>query len=377
MRVTVYCPDTHLQYDGMTPESTGVGGGVTARIRMAAALASLGDDVEVFANCSGPSTHAGVRWHPLHKAADHSSAGVLIVHSSGGALDVTSAASLAIEAKLRILLVSGVPRPNGADRVRWDAIYPPSNFIADVIRRDWNMPGVELFTSPYGVRRFASWSNPDRDPYRLIYTSHPSKGFESAKAVLRLLRARDPRFVLHVFGGDRLWGQAERDLGGEPGVCYHGMVGQDRLWRAYTNCGFALHLQSRPEPFGICLVESMAAGCVAVASPVGAYTEILRNSENGFLVEGFHEDPATHLRAANLILDCVANRCTTEAIRCAAAKGPLNWVDVARAWRQHWQWLLDGASLPAGHSICPDCGASRLECDDGMHCVACGGYRPR
>jgi glycosyltransferase involved in cell wall biosynthesis len=339
MRVVFYCPDRHILYNGETPDSSGIGGGITARIRMAAALAALGDDVEVYANCSEAGTYDGVRWFSLdHKPEGR--ADVLIVHSSGGALDVSSAATLPVDAKFRILFVSGFARLAGAEAIRWDVIYPPSEFIADVIRREWQMPEVPIFVAPYGVRRFTAVDESVRDPHRLIYTSHPSKGFESAIAVVRLLRERDSKFVLHVYGGDRLWGQAERDLSGEPGVVYHGMVGQEELWSAYLASGFALHLQDRLEPFGICLVESMAAGCIAIASPVGAYVELIRDGETGLHVAGYHGDPATRVQAANLILACLGDPRRAQAIRNAAAHAPLEWSQVAERWHAHWQGVL-------------------------------------
>ena len=44
-------------------------------------------------------------------------------------------------------------------------------------------------------------------------------------------------------------------------------------------------MASKPEGFGIVYLEAMAAGCVAVGTADQGIADILRNGENGFLVE--------------------------------------------------------------------------------------------
>ena len=50
-RVAIFCPDRHILYDGRTPDEVGVGGGITARVRMARALARRGHEVHMIVNC--------------------------------------------------------------------------------------------------------------------------------------------------------------------------------------------------------------------------------------------------------------------------------------------------------------------------------------
>src|SRR5207249_190685 len=83
----LYCPDRHLAYDGATPDRVGVGGGVTARIRIAEALARRGHKVCVVCNCPVEVTHAGVRYVPLDDVT-RIDAEVLVLHTSGGGLDL-------------------------------------------------------------------------------------------------------------------------------------------------------------------------------------------------------------------------------------------------------------------------------------------------
>ena len=62
--VTIYCPDHHLVYDGRTADRQGIGGGVTARIRLSRALASLGHRVTMLVSCPREDTYNAVRYVP-------------------------------------------------------------------------------------------------------------------------------------------------------------------------------------------------------------------------------------------------------------------------------------------------------------------------
>jgi glycosyltransferase involved in cell wall biosynthesis len=90
--------------------------------------------------------------------------------------------------------------------------------------------------------------------------------------------------LLHVYGGSKLWGEEDAPFLLEPGVVDHGMVGQKDLARALMGMGFSIHLQTRQEPFGLSVIESMRRGCIVIASSVGAYPEIITHAFNGFLI---------------------------------------------------------------------------------------------
>ncbi len=381
LRIVIVSPDRHLIYDGSTPDRTGVGGGVTVRIRVAAALARRGHSVSLIVNCPRRASFHGVRYLPLDQA-ERVEADVLVLHTTGGALDLRPALARILSARLRIVFVDGVDEPGGMSEAAPDLLYAPSNFIARTAIRDWRFPRAKIFVTPHGVepsffRPALFGSKPGNDPRRLLYTSHPSKGMQAAVGLLRLLRSEDPGFELHVYGGNRLWAEQEANpRASEPGVVYHGLTGQARLARELKRGGFAMHLQTRPEPFGISLVEAMAAGVLPLASPVGAYPELVRHGFNGLLVDGDPNDPGTHQRAAEWIR-CLLRRPGFAAyLRRNARAAPLNWDQVAEAWEEHWAYCLDGArveSRPPGQG-CPECGGPWLPLADGYHCTGCGMY---
>lgn len=319
--VLLFCPDCHIRYNGRTPEEEGVGGGVTARIRLAAALAANGAHVRLQGSCPD-SVVDGVHYLPLSESVTDD-LDVLVAHSSGGKYDLTSAVS--IEARRRVLLVSGTSAPKGVELRAWDEIVAPSRFIADLIRQEWNVRG-EVIVVPHGVLRRRVWLPVWRHLTHLVYASHPSKGLADAISTVRRLGSG---FKLHVYGGNALWGQKDKAVPCEPGVIYHGLVGQRKVWEGFRRAGLSLHLQTREEPFGLALIESMAAGCVPVASPVGAYPELIEDRRTGFLVNGVSE-------AVERIREFVMNPALAAHMRRAARNAPLDWSAVARRLLERW-----------------------------------------
>jgi glycosyltransferase involved in cell wall biosynthesis len=261
-----------------------------------------------------------------------------------------------------------------------DAFYVCSNFVRSETGRTFPFVKPEkFFVSHYGVNRWnwAGWLGPPRDPSRLIYSSHPSKGFDAAREIARRLHQKDPRFRLHYCGGTRLWGAgvAEEVPPEEPCIRYGGLINQRELAAHYKRSTFLVQLQTRPEPFGIVVVEAMAAGCLVLASPVGAFLELIEPGENGFLIDGDPSSPETLERAAELIQSVCRNPALIRKIRRRALATPYDWETLAEVWESHLHWLLDrkgSQNLEADWARCLECGATSLVLADGYHCTVCG-----
>jgi len=379
--VVIYCPDTHILYDATLPDQRGVGGGLMARIRLAQALARGGHRVTVIANVSRPHVRAGVTYLPLDQAERKRTADVLILDSSGGALSLEPALNLSIRASLREVRVQGFAPIRGLDRLAFDFIIPCSNFILNVIHRDWGLNERPAFVIYNGFPKLPELSRirslfHRRDPFRLIYTSHPSKGLESALAVLDRLRVRDPRYHLYVFGGDALYGGRDTPIPRHAGVIYMGTRGQPQVLRALERSAVAILLQDRPEPFGMVLTEAMYYGAIPVASPVGAYPEIIRHGWNGFLIPGDHRSEEARSEAAECIHRLTQQPDWADTIRRNARQIPWDWDTQARVWVNHWTWVLRGEGHFLEAQACTVCGGRLLQTADGPHCISCGRYFP-
>ena len=378
--VTIYCPDTHVTYDRNVMDHKGVGGGATARVRAAYALADCGHRVRLFINCPKERTEFSVETRHFSKLIkDHSD--IFIASTSGGQFDLSSLEKINFNSRLKILLVHGIAQPNGLSSYPFDFVYSPSNFIREKAVHEWGMPPGKVFVSHRGVVEshfvIRSWPTPKRDPFALLYAGHPSKGLDTAIAILRSLRQIDNRFVLHTYGGARLWGEAGENPLPEPGITYHGIIGQRQLAREMQRCSFSINLQNRQEPFGMTLIEAMRAGCITLASPVGAYPEIIANGYNGFLVPGDHTQEPARQVAVDIILALTRNPDYVDYLRRNAIHTPLTWDTVARTWEGHWNWFFTGKQPPgtAGLGACNECQGAWLPLADGLHCINCGNYQ--
>jgi glycosyltransferase involved in cell wall biosynthesis len=380
--ITFYCPDRHILYDGHTPDQVGVGGGITARVRMARALARRGHRVTAVVNCPRREAIDGVEYLPL-KEARRPFGDVILLTTSGDGLDLTPALDLRLEARLRVVWIHGEDKPRGLDRLDPDYIYCVSNFIADRVRQRWRTPGDRVFVTYNGfdepMFREAASHAEARDPFRLVYFSHPSKGLETSLEVLRRLRRLEPRFHLVVLGSEGLWGGRPRPRAEEPGVTFLGLVGQRQVARELLKSTFSIQLQDREEPGALSIPEALRAGCVVLASPVGCYSEMIADGRSGFLITEDHTTEAGREAAVDLLLELARSPETVASIRWQAQGIPWSIDRMAEVWEGHWELGLGGghrgwhptADLPK----CGRCGGVTLTLADGLHCRECGEYR--
>jgi glycosyltransferase involved in cell wall biosynthesis len=336
-------------------------------------------------NCEKEEQHAGVRYIPL-AGLPPKKVDVVIHGSSGGDLDLTSAWTLPVAAKLVGVKASGITPIRGLVPGKWGTLYVPSNFMRDVVVDRWGIPAEKVMVIYNAIEAgfFAGSSHPHkRDPYRMVYLGHPRKGLRETMQIFRKIHQREPRTSLHLYGGTRLWGQPEQAVAEEPGVTYHGLIGQRALASELSKAGFALFLQEMEEAFGISVAESLRAGCVCLVSPVGALPELVQDGENGFLVQGHPGSQAVQESVVEKVLQLLDSPEQIAAIRRAASNFPWTWDRVAKVWSAHWHWQLGIEPRPeiAEYSFqpaaCPACGGDWLVLEDGSHCTKCGRYVPR
>lgn len=379
--VLFYCPDRHISYDIRTLEKAGIGGGATARVRIAHALARRGHRVTLYINCRREGTFAGVRyWH--FSSFDGEAADVFIATTSGGEMDLKDLHPSEVHSRIKILMLHGVDLPKSVQTADFDFLYLLSNFVRKIAVENWHVDAQKVFVTHRGVTAeyYGQPVHLERDRFNLVYLAHPSKGLDTALAVWRMLKDHDERFSLHVFGGNRLWGEPEQSVPAEPGLIDHGLTGQRRLAHSLCRMSFALNLQSREEPFGMAVIEAMRAGCFVLASAVGAFPEIIRNGYDGFLIPGHHAEPATREYTTRLILELMRHPGYMNTIRRNAIHSPLTWDVVAETWEEHWDgWFggqkARGKAEDAQLGKCALCQGNLLPFADGLHCMKCGHYQ--
>jgi glycosyltransferase involved in cell wall biosynthesis len=267
---------------------------------------------------------------------------VAVLTTSGDALDLTSVQAYEIRARKTIVWVHGVDKPGGLHALEFDALYAVSRFIARHAVDTWGVPNEKVIVTynGYDPSHFKEVPKEDRDPHRLIYTSHPSKGFKPALEVLRILREADARFHLIVCGGGRLWGGEETEFDLPEGSGYLGLMGQKAFARELVRSSFALQLQRREEPFGLAVAEAMRAGCIVVASNVGAFPEQIRHERDGLLIAEDALGEQAPTQAAAYIRSLTDQPEVMAMIRNEAEKAALSVDEAANQWESHWDLLI-------------------------------------
>jgi glycosyltransferase involved in cell wall biosynthesis len=198
---------------------------------------------------------------------------------------------------------------------RANAIIANSEFTASAQRHlnPWRVPipvvhlGTRIPAEPRQARRARGRAKlsigPNEFTVGIAARLQPWKGQDVViRAAASLLNARRHARLLVI--GDALFGfdldykerlrVLARELGIEDRVAFTGF--RDDVPDCLAALDVAIHASVRPEPFGLALVEAMAAGTALVAADSGASREIVTPGYDGLLVTpGDHEALATAL----------------------------------------------------------------------------------
>ena len=355
-RIVLYSPDRSMFSDGRTPDATGIGGGHTSRLALAAALAAAGHDVTAVVNCHERVCVAGVDYRPLDEVT-RIDCDVLIASSTGGELSFAPLRALDVLARLRVLYVQGVPMPADLEAVSADYACVPSEFLRGVLVDRWGLPASRVVVVHNGLHqeRFAAAaaSAGPRDPFALVYVGPPEKGLDASLEVLRRLRAIDDRYRLDVFGGSELWGRPPEPAPTSPGVTYHGLIGQTTLIPKLFEYEYCLAPQAMEEGFGIAVQEAKRAGAIVLASAVGAFPELFRNGEDGFLIDVPHGSEAALERMTQLVIELGRDPARRERIRANAMRTPWSWRTAAESFTTFCEGVLQPPAPEAAPTTIP------------------------
>ena len=103
-------------------------------------------------------------------------------------------------------------------------------------------------------------------------------------AFRRMILKIDANLVVVGSGNQELYKRLSSTLGIGENVIFTGYVDDTTLAKFYSVCDVHV-VPSRLEGFGLTILEAMAAGKPVVATNIGAIPEIMKNKENGILVE--------------------------------------------------------------------------------------------
>jgi len=175
-----------------------------------------------------------------------------------------------------------------------------SRYMADQVRAYFNVPADKVDIIPNGVRvaRFAAYRRQDLTDFRVRFALPDErivfsvgrlveeKGFHHLVSAIPLVLAEFPeaKFVIAGKGPmlPRLIAQA-KTLGVRQKVLFTGFIPDEDRDRLFLIADLAV-FPSLYEPFGIVVLEAMAAGCPVIVSEVGGLREVVTHEVTGVTV---------------------------------------------------------------------------------------------
>ncbi len=142
---------------------------------------------------------------------------------------------------------------------------------------------------------------------------HPDKGAREAVQVARAVGM--PLVMAGIVQDAGYFAETVEPFLGRDGVSYVGAVGPQERDRLLGGAAALLHLIGFDEPFGLAVVESLAAGTPVVAVDRGSMPEILRDGVTGRLLDPAGDVVAQAVEAVRAVgaLDRAACRADAEA----------------------------------------------------------------
>ncbi|MBI2868708.1 MAG: glycosyltransferase family 4 protein [Chloroflexi bacterium] len=167
-----------------------------------------------------------------------------------------------------------------------------SEDVRDIILTRYGIPAAKVQVIYNGVdtSEFRRLDRVNRIKNSLLFAGRlaPSKGISYlVKEVIPAVRNTIPDVKLFVAGAGGLRKELEDytiSHGLEPNIHFLGWVGGEDLVRWYNRVELAV-LPSARESFGLMIIEAMACGAPVIATRIPAVTEIVKDGENGLLVD--------------------------------------------------------------------------------------------
>jgi phosphatidylinositol alpha-mannosyltransferase len=188
--------------------------------------------------------------------------------------------------------------------------------------------GVDTDRFTAGSRPLPEFSGPEP---KILFLGRldPRKGLEQLLRAFPLVRQAIPEVLLLVVGKDpeeRRYRRIAFDGGFTSAVRFLGFVPPERLPSCYASCDVYCSPALGGESFGIVLIEAMASGRPVVASDIPGYREVVKNGENGLLVDP-HDPSGLAAVLVRLLRDPTLRR--TLAARGLESVSDYSWVRVS------------------------------------------------
>jgi glycosyltransferase involved in cell wall biosynthesis len=344
--VGIYCGPGWEKWGPQSITEGGIGGSETAAIKVAEEFARRGWRTMVFAEHTGIVNGVEYIHHNAFNRGLQAFSYDLFISSR-----TMHPFSGDLNAKAALVWVHDVwlsgPDPVQIDHDKVDGFLVLSDWHRDFFSNHHSIPTDKCHVVWNGIDHelFKPEFAPKRESGRLIYSSSPDRGLDILLGMWPRLQAEAGAKSLHVFYGFDNWEKAAKATGNresltwlsavkealkQPGVHYHGRIGQDDLAIEWLKSSLWLYPTYFTETFSISAAEAMAAGVPVVTSAMAGLTTTVGAA--GILIDA-HPNSKEYQDQAVRWASCILNQ--PGLARDQAQKG------LRRAARYTWSGLVD------------------------------------
>jgi len=165
-------------------------------------------------------------------------------------------------------------------------VISPSKFLADFYRRRgfFNDTEIRIVPNPAPDFSLPDYNRQPSGPLRLLFAGQ----LERHKGILDLLEIinlLDIPVELHVAGNGSFSSLVEEQSKKDPRIIYHGFVSSNNLENLFALVDATVVPSSCFENSPTIIYESLQSGVPVLASDIGGVGELIRQGNNGYLVE--------------------------------------------------------------------------------------------
>jgi len=313
----------------------GIGGSEEAVIYLSKELTKLGYLVTVYCSCGDlAGTYEGVTYKDFFEFNPYDEYNTVIAWRGNIFGN--------IQAKRKLIWLHDVPSGMFSETEvdTFDRVIVLSNFHKSLLPNF--IPVGKAFVSSNGInlKDFRLKDAPERNPYRMIYTSSYDRGIEHLLKMWGEIKKEVPQAELHLFYGwetyDAMLAKGLREpqfknymleLMKQPGVFEHGRVSHKKLNKELYKSKFFVYPSHFEEISCISAMKAQACGCVPVVINYAALKETVKD---GIRVEGKGGGTATDFAYKKALIKALK-----EQPEIKVDKEQFGWDKVAKQWSEN------------------------------------------
>jgi glycosyltransferase involved in cell wall biosynthesis len=172
-----------------------------------------------------------------------------------------------------------------------DKILVLSEFEKENLVRRWENLKIEILPNAVSTDEFSE-ARKKSSGKTIIYFGriHESKGLHEIIEACKILKKKNINFNFRCFGAgpkkDFFTGELQKILGEK--FFYGGIAAGEAKRHELSEADIFLLPSRYGEGLPMAMLEAMAAGCVPVAADVASVRTVIKDGENGFLVEPYN-----------------------------------------------------------------------------------------